>query len=270
MSADPATGSSARRAARATRRRQAAYGGRTTLGLIRRDRHGELLDIVTAASTGATVRTSPAPGVADSRCRCPRIEWMCRSTRSKKPVGSGFASRAQAAGLSPAGRYRRSLPLPGGGQAAGSASPAGVRCGCVTARATDWGLALLVGLLFATGVMTLFAGGQGDAWVFAAHGVGGFALAGMLAWKLRRVWRRLAQPARWDRRTAAGAGALGLARRRCSPGWAGRAGSSCPRAASTTTTGWSGAISAAHPRAFSTRSPAPCGSTRQSAPTSSI
>jgi cytochrome b561 len=80
----------------------------------------------------------------------------------------------------------------------------------VTARATDWGLALLVGLLFVTGVMTFFAGQPGDAWVFAAHGVGGFALAGVLGWKLRRVWRRLAQPARWDRRTAAGAGALTL------------------------------------------------------------
>ena len=80
----------------------------------------------------------------------------------------------------------------------------------VTARATDWGLALLVGLLFATGVVTFFAGQRGDAWVFGAHGVGGFALAGVLGWKLRRVWRRLAQPARWDRRTAAGAGALTL------------------------------------------------------------
>jgi DMSO/TMAO reductase YedYZ molybdopterin-dependent catalytic subunit len=80
----------------------------------------------------------------------------------------------------------------------------------VTARATDWGLALLVGLLFVTGVMTLFAGQTGDAWVFGAHGVGGFALAGVLGWKLRRVWRRLAQPARWDRRTVAGAGALVL------------------------------------------------------------
>jgi DMSO/TMAO reductase YedYZ molybdopterin-dependent catalytic subunit len=80
----------------------------------------------------------------------------------------------------------------------------------VTARATDWSLALLVGLLFATGVMTLFAGRHGDAWVFAAHGAGGFALAGLVGWKLRRVWRRLAQPARWDRRTAAGAGAVSL------------------------------------------------------------
>jgi hypothetical protein len=33
----------------------------------------------------------------------------------------------------------------------------------VTPRATDWSLALLVGLLFATGIMTLFAGAPGDA-----------------------------------------------------------------------------------------------------------
>ena len=80
----------------------------------------------------------------------------------------------------------------------------------MTARATDWGLALLVGFPFVTGAMTFFAGRHGDAWVFGAHGVGGIALAGVLGWKLRRVWRRLAQPARWDRRTAAGAGALAL------------------------------------------------------------
>ena len=78
----------------------------------------------------------------------------------------------------------------------------------MTPRSTDWGLALLVALLFATGVMTLFAGHRGDAWIFAVHGAGGFALAAVLGWKLRRVWRRLADPARWDRRTAAGAAAV--------------------------------------------------------------
>src|SRR5215213_7584401 len=80
--------------------------------------------------------------------------------------------------------------------------------GAVTPRSTDWALALLVGLLFGTGVMTLFAGQQSDAWLFAVHGVGGFALAAVLGWKPRRVWRRLAEPARWDRRTAAGAAAV--------------------------------------------------------------
>ena len=78
----------------------------------------------------------------------------------------------------------------------------------MTPRSTDWGLALLVALLFATGVMTLFAGHRGDAWIFAVHGAGGFALAAVLGWKLRRVWRRLADPGRWDRRTAAGAAAV--------------------------------------------------------------
>jgi DMSO/TMAO reductase YedYZ molybdopterin-dependent catalytic subunit len=78
----------------------------------------------------------------------------------------------------------------------------------VTPRSTDWGLALLVGLLFATGVMTLFAGQQSDAWIFAVHGVGGFALAAVLGWKLRRVRRRLAEPALWDRQTTAGAAAV--------------------------------------------------------------
>ena len=64
----------------------------------------------------------------------------------------------------------------------------------MTPRATDWGLALLVGVLFATGVMSLFAGRSGDAWVFALHGAGGFALGGTLVWKSRRVWRRLVRP----------------------------------------------------------------------------
>jgi hypothetical protein len=43
-------------------------------------------------------------------------------------------------------------------------------------------LALLVWLLFATGMMSLFAGRSGDAWVFAVHGAGGFALGGALVW----------------------------------------------------------------------------------------
>ena len=88
----------------------------------------------------------------------------------------------------------------------------------MTPRATDWGLALLVGLLFATGVMSLFAGRSGDAWVFAVHGAGGFALGGMLVWKGRRVLRRLVRP--WDRRTAAGAGAAAFVAVSLLSGWA--------------------------------------------------
>jgi hypothetical protein len=82
--------------------------------------------------------------------------------------------------------------------------------GVVTARATDWGLGLLVGLLFATGVMTFFAGQPGDDWVFGAHGVGGFALAGVWAgscggcgggWRSRRAGGAVS-----NRRSSSGCG----------------------------------------------------------------
>jgi DMSO/TMAO reductase YedYZ molybdopterin-dependent catalytic subunit len=73
--------------------------------------------------------------------------------------------------------------------------------GRVTARGTDWGLAALVGLLAGTGVLTLFAGRSGDAWVFVTHDVMGIAIAGLLVVKLRRVWTRLTRPSGWDRRT---------------------------------------------------------------------
>jgi DMSO/TMAO reductase YedYZ molybdopterin-dependent catalytic subunit len=69
----------------------------------------------------------------------------------------------------------------------------------VTPRGTDWGLALVVALLFATGMASLFAASPGDAWVFVAHDVLAFALAGLLVVKMRRVWRRLFDPAQWDR-----------------------------------------------------------------------
>jgi DMSO/TMAO reductase YedYZ molybdopterin-dependent catalytic subunit len=61
----------------------------------------------------------------------------------------------------------------------------------VTPRGTDWSLALLVALGVVTGAATWFAGSPGSAWVFGAHAVGGFALAFVLVWKLRRVWRRI-------------------------------------------------------------------------------
>jgi len=64
----------------------------------------------------------------------------------------------------------------------------------VTPRGTDWSLAALVALLAVTGGLTALAGSPGAGWVFAAHGAGGFALAGVLAFKLRRVRRRLGRP----------------------------------------------------------------------------
>ncbi len=74
----------------------------------------------------------------------------------------------------------------------------------MTARGTDWGLAALVASLIVTGALTLFAGGRGDAWVFVVHDALGFAIAGLLVFKLRRVWPRVRSPERWDQRTAAG------------------------------------------------------------------
>jgi DMSO/TMAO reductase YedYZ molybdopterin-dependent catalytic subunit len=74
----------------------------------------------------------------------------------------------------------------------------------VKPRATDWGLAALVACLIATGALTLFAGGSGDAWVFAAHDALGFAIAALLVIKLGRVWPRLRHPRRWDSRVVAG------------------------------------------------------------------
>ena len=74
----------------------------------------------------------------------------------------------------------------------------------MTPRGTDWSLALLVALLVATGMLTAFAGSPGSAWVFASHGAFGAALAIVLVWKGRRVWARVAHPARWDRSTGFG------------------------------------------------------------------
>jgi DMSO/TMAO reductase YedYZ molybdopterin-dependent catalytic subunit len=80
----------------------------------------------------------------------------------------------------------------------------------VSPRGTDWSLALLVALGVATGLATWFAGSEQSAWVFAAHAVLGTGLALILVWKLRRVWRRVVAPRRWDGRTGAGLGALTL------------------------------------------------------------
>jgi hypothetical protein len=89
----------------------------------------------------------------------------------------------------------------------------------VTARGTDWSLALLVSLLFASGLGTWLAGDEGDAWVIATHGIAGGSLAILLVWKLRRVWRRLVRPESWDGRTGLGAAALTLVASTLASGW---------------------------------------------------
>jgi DMSO/TMAO reductase YedYZ molybdopterin-dependent catalytic subunit len=78
----------------------------------------------------------------------------------------------------------------------------------MTPRATDWGLAALVSIGLATGGLTLYAGDSGDRWVFTVHGAGGFALVGLVAWKLRRVWPRLRHAQLRDRFSRIGIASL--------------------------------------------------------------
>ena len=80
----------------------------------------------------------------------------------------------------------------------------------MSARGTDWGLAALLVASVATGALTLFAGGSGDAWVFAAHDALGGAIVLLLVVKLRRVWPRVSVPRRWDRSTATSLFAVAL------------------------------------------------------------
>ena len=86
----------------------------------------------------------------------------------------------------------------------------------MTPRGPDWSLAALVALLAVTGGLTALAGSPGAGWVFAAHGAGGFALAGVLVFKLRRVRRRLGRPGR----ARAGLLALVLVAATLASGWA--------------------------------------------------
>jgi DMSO/TMAO reductase YedYZ molybdopterin-dependent catalytic subunit len=74
----------------------------------------------------------------------------------------------------------------------------------VAARVTDWGLALLVAALVASGALSLFAGAPAASWVFAAHDALGVGIMLLLAVKLRRVRARVLRPERWDSRTIFG------------------------------------------------------------------
>ena len=64
----------------------------------------------------------------------------------------------------------------------------------MTARATDLSLAVRIGALFTTGIVSLVSGQSDDAWVFAVHGAAGWALGLVVGWKWRRVWRRIGRP----------------------------------------------------------------------------
>lgn len=58
-------------------------------------------------------------------------------------------------------------------------------------RLVDWTLFVLVGLLVGTGVLTILAGTQGDAWVFAIHTGAALLFPVFLGFKLWRVAHRL-------------------------------------------------------------------------------
>src|SRR6266516_2890729 len=75
-------------------------------------------------------------------------------------------------------------------------------------RLTDWSIALVAVLAFATGIISLISGRLEDWFIFVVHGIAGLWLLLLLWGKLRRVWPRLIHPRRWDRRTAFGLLAL--------------------------------------------------------------
>jgi hypothetical protein len=68
-------------------------------------------------------------------------------------------------------------------------------------RVLDGSLLVGVGFVLATGVVSLYSGRPGRAWVFVTHGIGGLVVAGLVALKLRRVRRRVTDGA-WTAVTA--------------------------------------------------------------------
>lgn len=75
-------------------------------------------------------------------------------------------------------------------------------------RLTDWSLATAAGIGFGSGIISLVSGRSEQWLVFAVHGMAGLWLLLLLWGKLRRVWPRLIDPRRWERRTLFGALAL--------------------------------------------------------------
>ncbi len=75
-------------------------------------------------------------------------------------------------------------------------------------RLTDWSIAFAVGLAFTAGVISLISGRPQDWFIFILHGIAGLWLFFLLWGKLRRVWPRLTNFRRWDRRTIFGLLAL--------------------------------------------------------------
>jgi cytochrome b561 len=77
-------------------------------------------------------------------------------------------------------------------------------------RLTDWSIALATGIAFMTGLFSLISGHPQEWLVFVLHAIGGFWLLLLMWGKVRRVWPRVIQRKRWDRRTIFGLLALVL------------------------------------------------------------
>jgi DMSO/TMAO reductase YedYZ molybdopterin-dependent catalytic subunit len=77
-------------------------------------------------------------------------------------------------------------------------------------RLVDWSLLALVMFEAGSGLYSFLQGRPENSWLFALHGITGLALVLLLVWKLRRVWRRVADRRRWDGVTWAAVAALGF------------------------------------------------------------
>jgi hypothetical protein len=75
-------------------------------------------------------------------------------------------------------------------------------------RLTDWSIALAAVLAFMTGIVSLVSGHLQEWFIFVLHAIAGFWLLLLLWGKLRRVWPRITNFRRWDRRTIFGLLAL--------------------------------------------------------------
>lgn len=75
-------------------------------------------------------------------------------------------------------------------------------------RLTDWSLAVAALLALLTGIISLIGAVPGDWTIFALHGIVGLWLLCVLWSKVRRVWPRLINVRRWERRTLYGVAAL--------------------------------------------------------------
>jgi len=69
-------------------------------------------------------------------------------------------------------------------------------------RAVDWALFALVLFEFTSGLYSFLVGRPQGRWIFVLHAAVGLALILLLVWKFGRVWRRVAEPRRWQLATS--------------------------------------------------------------------